>query len=133
MRRYTSALLVALLSLSLAIVATPATADGLCTLIAKEPVAQFNPQATWFAASINCSSNHVISSTVNGWRRTPGQEWQFVATHSQTTPFAVSRDTNLTGIDSFNCNKDYKTTAHFSASPGGHSASATSPIRTHTC
>lgn len=128
-------LLVALvLAASLALVPTASAHDS-CSLRAWEPVYQRDPQATYFGATVTCTSVHSISVTATGWRRTPGQAWiQVWGPKTDSTPQGfIGLQWSVSGaIASHNCAKDYKTTASFASSPGPHSG-GDSDIRFHTC
>jgi len=126
----------ALLASSL-LLAPSASAHGTCSLRPWEPIFQRDPQATWFGATVTCSAGtvHSISVTATGWRRTPGQAWVQVwgPVNDSTPPGFTGTQYSVSGtISTFNCAKDYKTSASFAASPGPHSIGG-STIRYHSC
>lgn len=85
-----------------------------------------------FNGTMRCDLIHdTVTITTLGYRRTPGAEWNLVASGSDTDE---NTTTNVLILHvPFNCNKDYKTVTAGAASPGSHSAGQTSNISFHTC
>ena len=114
------------------LLAPSATAHGSCSSLAFTPTK--GGGAVQFRSQYDCHGtvHSTITTAVGGWRRTPGQAWTQVfgkgASASNKALLGVS------GTVTFDCHKDYTTTASGSASPGGHSGQdPSSGVLTHSC
>jgi len=130
MRRTSSAIVAALVSLTVLIVmAGSATAHGSCDIDVSNPYASGGLQ---IAGSYDCYPTHHTTTTIKlaAQRRTPGQA--FSQFYSITVPYSNTTQAAYNTSTTYNCAKDYRVIATGTAT-GGHQASKTSSIYFHTC